>query len=194
MKGDSTMAQGNARTLVVVMSASAGLRARPGAIESSSGADVSGLASILQQHGANLNPMFGPNEDALRAQVGSMHPTAQIAAPDLSRYYRVEADDAQLAELQQALLSHPLVEGAYIKPAGEPPRLGAASATAINAMQPVGAAALPAATPDFTNRQGYLGPAPGGVDAVFASTVPGGTGSGVNIIDCEWCGWRSKPA
>ena len=35
----------------------------------------------------------------------------------------------------------------------------------------------------------YLDPAPGGVDARYAWTWPGGGGAGVSIIDCEW-GWR----
>lgn len=179
------MAESQPRTLVVVMKPAAGLRASPQAVESVSGADVSGLTAILDQHGATLSPMFGPSEDALIAKAGSMHPSAEIAAPDLSRYYRVQADDAALELLQHNLLAHPLVEGAYIKPAGEPPRIGAASSSALNIMQPTGPAAA-TTTPDYTGRQGYLGSAPGGVDAVFGSTVAGGTGSGVDIIDCEW--------
>jgi hypothetical protein len=56
-------------------------------------------------------------------------------------------------------------------------------------MQPQ-AAAPPAQSPDFTPRQGYLDGAPGGIDARFAWTLPGGRGRGVNIIDCEW-NWRT---
>ena len=44
-------------------------------------------------------------------------------------------------------------------------------------------------TPDFTGRQGYLGAAPGGIDALYAHTRPGGRGAGVQIIDIE-LGWR----
>jgi hypothetical protein len=44
----------------------------------------------------------------------------------------------------------------------------------------------PTATLDFSSRQLYLGPAPVGIDARFAWTLPGGRGAGVNIIDCEW--------
>jgi hypothetical protein len=47
----------------------------------------------------------------------------------------------------------------------------------------------PPATPDFTTRQGYLLAAPGGIDAVFAATQPGGRGLGVRIIDVEGA-WR----
>ncbi|MDQ0824577.1 hypothetical protein QFZ60_000750 [Arthrobacter sp. B2I5] len=45
-----------------------------------------------------------------------------------------------------------------------------------------------AATPDFTSRQGYLDPAPAGVDARFAWTIAGGRGARIRIVDCEH-GW-----
>lgn len=37
-------------------------------------------------------------------------------------------------------------------------------------------------TPDFTPRQGYLGPAPAGVDARYAWTLKGGDGDGIKVI------------
>lgn len=46
----------------------------------------------------------------------------------------------------------------------------------------------PPQAPDFTNPnfQGYLHPAPGGIDAVFSWTVGGGDGTGVRICDIEY--------
>jgi serine protease len=44
----------------------------------------------------------------------------------------------------------------------------------------------PHLTPDFTGNQGYLGPAPGGIEARFSWTIPGGNGSGVTIYDVEY--------
>lgn len=44
----------------------------------------------------------------------------------------------------------------------------------------------PHVTPDFTGKQGYLGPAPAGIDARFSWTIPGGNGSGVTIYDVEF--------
>lgn len=44
----------------------------------------------------------------------------------------------------------------------------------------------PATTPDFTENQRYLDAAPGGIDARFSWTVPGGNGSGVTIYDVEY--------
>lgn len=47
----------------------------------------------------------------------------------------------------------------------------------------------PPSVPDFEPRQGYLAPAVGGLDAHFAWTIPGGTGTGVSICDMEY-GWN----
>jgi hypothetical protein len=44
----------------------------------------------------------------------------------------------------------------------------------------------PATTPDFSGSQGYLDAAPGGIDARFSFTIPGGNGSGVTIYDVEY--------
>jgi hypothetical protein len=146
-------------------------------------ADVShaGIASILQKYGGSILPLFpaGPQAD----ERGELH---GVAAPGLrsaaSRaYHRIIADDAKLGEIAGALRKVAAVEAAYVKPPAEP---------AINMMQAT--AAPPAAavgTPDFSQRQDYLGPAPGGIDAQFAWTQPGGKGAGVNIIDVEGA-WR----
>ena len=40
--------------------------------------------------------------------------------------------------------------------------------------------------PDFTRKQGYLDPAPGGIEARFSWTIPGGNGQGVTIYDIEY--------
>ncbi|HET9226195.1 MAG TPA: peptidase S8, partial [Thermoanaerobaculia bacterium] len=50
--------------------------------------------------------------------------------------------------------------------------------------------ALPAGTPDFQSLQGYLDPAPEGIDALYAWTQAGGTGEDVKIVDIEG-GWRT---
>ena len=40
--------------------------------------------------------------------------------------------------------------------------------------------------PDFTRKQGYLDPAPGGIEARLSWTIPGGNGHGVTIYDIEY--------
>ena len=42
---------------------------------------------------------------------------------------------------------------------------------------------------NFTSYQGYLNPAPQGIDAKYAWTIAGGAGEGVKVIDVEW-GWN----
>ena len=44
----------------------------------------------------------------------------------------------------------------------------------------------PATTPDLSESQGYLNAAPGGTEARFFFTTPGGNGSGVTIYDVEY--------
>lgn len=46
----------------------------------------------------------------------------------------------------------------------------------------------PGTTPNFVPLQGYLAPAPGGIDAVYATSQQGGNGDGVTICDVEG-GW-----
>jgi hypothetical protein len=45
------------------------------------------------------------------------------------------------------------------------------------------------ATPDLSGEQGYLGPAPAGIDALYAWTIPGGRGTGIKVVDVE-NGWN----
>ncbi len=174
------------RELVVVARADAGLRARATGLTSDRAADVDSLAEILAAHHATLQPLFDMGEDRIRARAAALPSTEGL--PDLGLFYSVAADDDRLDALAEGLLAHGDVEAAYVKPAGEPPQLVLEDAAAINDMQP-DAQDAPPVTPDFVARQGYLDAAPGGIDARYAWTVPGGGGAGVRVIDCEW-GWR----
>lgn len=95
-------------------------------------------------------------------------------------YYKVEAPDERLDSLAERLRQLDVVEAAYVKPgraASAPQRY------ASRKEEP------PVHTPDFTVRQGYLDAAPGGIDARYAWTRPGGGGAGVKIVDVEGA-WR----
>jgi hypothetical protein len=173
------------RELIVMTAAASGLRSGRNGLASTAGVDVSSLSSLLTAEGVTLQPLFGVPEQHLRSEAAALPPSAN--APDLSVYYRVQAPDERLDELAVKLRSHDLVEAAYVKPAGEPPATAAATldVESINQMLPHEDDAPPI-SPDFNVRQIYLDPAPTGIDARYAATQPGGRGTNVNVIDCEW--------
>jgi hypothetical protein len=183
--------------LIAIATPAAGLRAKADGVASVTGMDVSPLSDALAEANAILQPLFGVAEDRLKPEVLARSPafTGEIEAPDLSVFYRVDVPEDGMAELAARLRQLPHIEAAYVKP---PVELANAVAVA-HAVQDEGPRLLndmlpdlvdaPPASPDFTARQGYLGPAPGGIDARYAWTLPGGGGAGVRIIDLEW-GWR----
>lgn len=190
------------RELIVVANRDANLRSQQTTISSLSGADVGDLDRVLKHAGARMLPLFGESEERLqqeRATMASEVPAAEMEMfgelPDLSVYYRVDAADESLDELVEQLAQCKTVHAAYVKPPVYPSQQqvitsGSVSAGAemINVMQSLEADAPPV-TADFTVRQGYLAAAPGGVDALYAATVPGGLGTGVGIVDIEGA-WR----
>jgi hypothetical protein len=179
------------RELIVIAKPEAGLRATREGVVSVRDANVSPLASLLASEEITLQPLFGVSEDRLRREAASLTPEFEgdVEAPDLSVFYRVVAPDERLDELADRIRKQPLVDAAYVKP---PVELAEAVTIApretLNRMQPLIQDAPPA-TPDFTAHQGYLDAAPGGIDARYAWTLPGGAGAGVRTIDLEW-GWR----
>jgi Subtilase family len=174
------------RERIGVTNSDAGLHARVEGVTSAAGMDTASVTSVLTRYGAGLQPLFGADEDRVRATVDSLPESEGL--PDLAAFYNVAADDAQLEELAQDLLSSDLIEAAYIKPAATTPHVVDETIETLNDMTPSPQDAPPV-TADFTGRQGYLDAAPGGIDARHAWMVPGGRGASVRIIDCEW-GWR----
>lgn len=170
------------RELVVVAKRDFGLRATSEGVASATGADVSPLSRWLATEGLTLKPLFGVSEERLQAQAASLAAETGAELPDLSVYYHVEAPDERLEDLASRFQHIEGIEAAYVKPPAERAEFR------LNDMAPQ-ADEPPHHTPDFSARQGYLGPAVVGIDANYASTVPGGRGGGVNIIDIEW-GWR----
>ena len=196
--GVSPTGSGGSPELVVIAKPEAALRARASGVTSAAAVDTSSLELLLVSHGASLRPLFGLSEDRLHAQIRELSaPRAPVTGdgtrppeplPDLERFYRVAVDEERLEQVADALRSHGLVEAAYVKPAGAPPEATMSRVAQLNDMQP-DAGDAPPASPDFVSRQGYLATAPVGVDAMFAWTLPGGSGGRVRIIDCEWA-WR----
>jgi Subtilase family len=169
----------SAPELIVIADPAAALRIGVGGVKSGGGADTRALNRVASRAAVTLRPLFGP-EERVRQDARDLAPSAIGPVPDLSVYYHVEAPEGELADLAEELAGTEGVQAAYVKPAGEPP--------VLNDMQPSPEDAPPS-TPDFVGNQVYLEPAPGGVDARYAWTWPGGGGAGVSIVDCEW-GWR----
>lgn len=139
-----------------------------------------GTTRLLERAGATLRPLFGVTEERIRAERAAASREAAARLPRLERFYRVEAPRGSLRTLARQLAEQPDVEAAYVKPPTLPP--------VLNEMR-AGAAPPPALTPSYISRQGYLDPAPAGIDARFAWTLPGGRGENVRVIDIEG-GWR----
>ncbi len=178
--------------LIVVARPEAGLRLSPTGFESRARRSVSGLNKVLGDY--PVEPLFLMSEDRIRERVASLADAPDV--PDLGTFYNVSAPPEEMDDLAESLQDLDEVEAAYVKPAGAPPvatktvreeAADAAVGAPINDMTPD--FEEPATTPDFSGRQIYLNAAPAGIDAHFAWQLPGGRGTGVRIIDCEW-GWR----
>lgn len=123
--------------------------------------------------------LFGRAPAALaRDRVQAM---AMVGAPlpDLSRWRRLtlRGTRAQLDRAMAALERRPEVETAFVAPRPE-------LATVADRARVEGGA-CPIRTPAYERRQGYLGPAPAGIDAAAAWSLPGGQGQAVRFADIE---------
>jgi subtilisin family serine protease len=157
------------------------VRLQEGKLVSRGAADLTGLAAVLAQHpGTQVARLFTRAEQELAAQRQQAETRSGQQLADLNLYYRLTVspgdDSASLADDLNAL---PIVEIAYPEPLPAPAPGVVAAVSAL------------ASTPDFTPQQGYLNPAPGGIDAYYAWSIPGGQGNGVNIVDIEYS-WNTN--
>ncbi len=171
--------------LIVMARPDAGLRSTPSGPVSLAGAGVEELNRTIDRTGLKLVPLFGM-EERISASLASVRRASDIDVPDLSCFYRVEAPAAALEETAKELNELSIVEAAYVKPPTVPPlykiKLEYLDLDRLIFEWLRG-------TDDFSGRQGYLDPAPGGIDARWAWTQPGGLGNGVRVIDIEG-NWR----
>lgn len=132
------------------------------------------LASSKQAKG--LERLMSIDEKVLadRRSKGETRSGRELADFDL--YYRVAVPSGTTQSgidlLVEALNALSSVEVAYAQP---PAQL---------------AVDIPPTTPNFELDQGYLDPAPIGIDARYAWTIPGGRGNGTSIVDVEFA-WRT---
>ncbi|QOV39445.1 S8 family serine peptidase [Streptomyces ferrugineus] len=164
--------RGAERELIVVARPEARLRAQAEGVRSAAGADVSALNMFLSDEQLVLEPLFGSEERLQQA-------TDLAQAPDLALFYRARGGERRAEELRARIAALPGIDTAYVKPGAVPATVGQVGEGSgrLKEGAPV--------TPDYSGRQGYLRPAPEGVDAHWAWQRPGGAGQGVTVIDVE---------
>ena len=129
----------------------------------------------------------------LAGQIEAMFAPLPSSTDDRARWLRVRADGpAAASRLALALAADPAIEQAFVEPAISLPSQGRVSASldgAPPALAPPDDESCPISTPSFESYQGYLGPAPHGIDAP-AAWRRGFRGAGVWFADIEG-GWNA---
>ncbi|MDQ1918931.1 S8 family serine peptidase [Massilia pseudoviolaceinigra] len=130
-------------------------------------------SNLLDQFpGITVTPVF--SSEVRNKQLGAVTTRAleldtSYKPADFSTFFYIDAPgDTDMVALAKTLLNWNSVQTAYIDRAGPPP-------------------VIPSDDPQRAN-QGYLDPAPDGIDAEYAWTLPGGDGAGQRFIDLE-AGW-----
>ncbi|MFC9629638.1 S8 family peptidase [Streptomyces mirabilis] len=175
--------RGAEQELIVVARPGARLRAGAEGVRSAAGSDVSALNMFLSDEQLALEPLFGSEERLRQSEVADGG-----GGRDLALFYRVRGVDSRAQELRSRIAALPEIDTAYVKPGAVPASVGSVGrSTNGSASSDDGRRTKEGApvTPDFTSRQGYLRPAPEGIDAHWAWQRPGGTGQGVTVIDVE---------
>ncbi|HKI05853.1 MAG TPA: S8 family peptidase [Thermoanaerobaculia bacterium] len=132
-----------------------------------------GIGRLLSTEEDTLEKYKIEGEQLSGEELADMNLYFEVQLPPGTAYGKIHK---LLLELNQL----PSIEIAY----AEPP-----TAPAVAEVAPVFSPELKVATPNFQSQQGYLNPAPQGIDALYAWTVPGGAGAGVRIVDIER-GWN----
>jgi hypothetical protein len=172
-------------SIILIARSDAQMRAQGASVTAANESEATKMSSALQRVGATISTLFGETEERLIERVAALPQAEPI---ELHLFYEVQVSDLSDADvelLRQTLAAISFVDSAYLAPLPVPASI---IDETINSMQPASSKA-PSATPNFVARQGYLDASPGGINATYAWTKPGGRGAGVNIIDCEGA-WR----
>ncbi|NVJ10049.1 S8 family serine peptidase [Myxococcus sp. AM001] len=157
-------------------------------------ADLGHVTSLLERapRTGAIARLFDEAESTLEARkaAGERQSGEQLA--DLNLYFEVPlmpgTTSERVTDLVAALNALDGVEVAYAEPPPEPAMVNFGMDAAVRGL--LAAADIPPTTPSYENNQGYLNAAPGGVNARYAWTVPGGQGQNVKVVDIEG-GWRT---
>ena len=148
-----------------------GVRVRDGTFVSITGRDVEPLREVLSQYPATqVERLFSRSEAELAADERQLEAKTGKELADLNLWYRLVVGlGADPEALIDALNSLDIVEIAYPQPLPAPPPT----------------------TPDYEGHQGYLDPAPDGINAELAWSWPGGRGAGIKVVDIEY-NWNTS--
>lgn len=132
--------------------------------------DLSHVRTVFEDFRQNSKrPLINKPEQFLSDLKSSLEISSGYQLVDFNLYYTIDVSGPAEAEKLVNLLNRlEIVEIAYAEPVPE---------VAEDVDPP---------TPNYEPNQYYLFSAPGGVDAVYANSLPGGNGSGVKIIDIEY--------
>ena len=134
------------------------------------GTEVNNLETLLppdlQAKVKRISPHFNLGKNKLDNIKSKGESFSGKKLPSLSLWYRIELKPGtDPVDFMDKLMQSGIADAAEPTPLPQPP---------------------PAITPDFTGRQGYLGPATKGIDAEYAWSFTGGDGTGVKIYDVEY--------
>ncbi|WP_462418966.1 S8 family serine peptidase [Kytococcus sp. Marseille-QA3725] len=139
----------------------------------------------------DLRPMVDRPASDLRALKATAAQRSGAEQADMSLWMLAEVDAADMDEALADLNADPDVEVAMAQPlpAQEPlVDQQAVATTPLAGLRADGADPVNTlATPDFTDRQAYRGPASEqGIEALAGHELPGGKGKNVNVVDVEY--------
>jgi len=156
-----------------------GFRLMGGEIGSISGDSLIGIQSVLAVYAVEtIEPLFTQSETELQHEKTTLESETGEEMPDLNLWFRFRVGSGIDPEgLIDALNALQEVEIAYPAPLPAPPPSSGADIYSQDD---------PPATPNFVFLQGYLKPAPGGIDARHTWHLPGGKGQNVSIVDIEY--------
>jgi len=147
------------------------------------------LGKARANYGFAIAPMFSTEKERYEKddqfiEKAELEQRGREELADLDLYYVVFAKDFKDADAQENLMNElapfGIIEQVY-------PAVITKGAFKTKELLPAGTSIVPP-TPDITWMQGYLNPAPTGLDARFAWTRDGGRGDNVKVIDVEY-GW-----
>ncbi|MEO7754730.1 MAG: S8 family serine peptidase [Terracoccus sp.] len=152
-------------TLVVAAASSlpAGLASQGPPADAS---DIARVRAVISSRGASIERLMSSDEAVIDKAVGRVSPGTGTVQTDLNLWHHITLPaGTDIVSALDALNALDVVEIAYAAPLPS---------------------VLPA-SPDLRPRQGYHSPASlSGIDANYAWTIPGGTGSNVRVHDLEY--------